>query len=136
VQRRPGWPELYAQVLIELNDKHETDRLVEPLQRALSARIPGALIDVRKLELTNVGVPLAIRLSGDDVPTLRRLAARVQTIFTATGMSARVRDDWGAESFEVKLATDPDRANLTGVTNMDVAASTAAGLRIAGRAAS
>jgi multidrug efflux pump subunit AcrB len=118
----------YAQVLIEVNDKHETDRLVVPLQRALSAKIPGALIDVRKLELTNVGVPLAIRLSGDDAPTLRRLAARVHDILNANPMSARVRDDWGAESFEVKLATDPDRANLTGVTNLDVAASTAAGL--------
>jgi len=118
----------YAQVLIEVNDKHQTDRLVDPLQRVLSSKIPGALIDVRKLELTNVGIPVAIRLSGDDVPTLRRLAARVHDIFEAIPMSARVRDDWGAESFEVKLATDPDRANLAGVTNMDVAASTAAGL--------
>ena len=58
----------------------------------------------------------------------RRLAARVHDIFEAIPMSARVRDDWGAESFEVKLATDPDRANLAGVTNLDVAASTAAGL--------
>jgi multidrug efflux pump subunit AcrB len=118
----------YAQVLIEVNDKHETDRLVDPLQRALSAKIPGALIDVRKLELTNVGVPVAIRLSGEDVPTLRRLSARVHDILEAIPASARVRDDWGAESFEVKLATDPDRANLAGVTNLDVAASTAGGL--------
>jgi multidrug efflux pump subunit AcrB len=118
----------YAQVLIEVNDKHETNRLVDPLQRVLSQKVPGVLIDVRKLELTNVGIPLAIRLSGDDVPTLRRLAARVHDIFEAIPMSARVRDDWGAESFEVKLATDPDRANLAGVTNLDVAASTAAGL--------
>jgi multidrug efflux pump subunit AcrB len=118
----------YAQVLIEVNDKHDTNRLVGPLQQALSAKIPGALIDVRKLELTNVGVPLSIRLSGEDAPTLRRLAARVHDIFEAIPMSSRVRDDWGAESFEVKLATDSDRANLAGVTNLDVAASTAAGL--------
>jgi multidrug efflux pump subunit AcrB len=118
----------YAQVLIEVNDKHQTNRLVDPLQRVLSDKIPGALIDVRKLELTNVGIPVAIRLSGDDMPTLRRLAARVHDIFEAIPMSARVRDDWGTESFEVKLATNPDRANLAGVTNMDVAASTAAGL--------
>ncbi len=118
----------YAQVLIEVNDKHQTNRLVDPLQRVLSEKIPGALIDVRKLELTNVGIPVAIRLSGDDMLTLRRLAARVHDIFEAIPMSARVRDDWGAESFEVKLTTDSDRANLAGVTNMDVAASTAAGL--------
>jgi multidrug efflux pump subunit AcrB len=118
----------YAQVLIEVNDKHQTNRLVDPLQRVLSEKVPGALIDVRKLELTNVGIPVAIRLSGDDVLTLRRLAARVHDIFEAIPMSARVRDDWGAESFEVTLTTNPDRANMAGVTNMDVAASTAAGL--------
>jgi multidrug efflux pump len=118
----------YAQVLIEVNDKHDTNRLVVPLQQVLSAKVPGALIDVRKLELTNVGVPLQIRLSGEDIPTLRRLAARVHDIFQATPGSARIRDDWGIESFEVRLATDPDRANLAGVTNLDVAASTASGL--------
>src|SRR5262249_13537095 len=118
----------YAQLLIEVNDKHDTNRLVDPLQRALSAKVPGALIDVRKPELTNVGVPLAIRLSGDDESTLRKLAARVHGIFDAIPMTARVRDDWGMESFAVKLSTDSDRANLAGVTNLDVAASTAAGL--------
>jgi multidrug efflux pump subunit AcrB len=119
----------YAQVLIEVNDKHDTDRLVDPLQRALSQKVPGALIDVRKLELgPAIGVPISVRVSGEDVPTLRRLAGRVHDIFNAIPTATRVRDDWGAESFEVKLATDPDRANLAGVTNLDVAASTASGL--------
>src|SRR5262249_5924821 len=37
----------------------------------------------------------------------------------------RVRDDWGADTFTVKLEVDPDRANLAGVTNLDVALSSA-----------
>jgi multidrug efflux pump subunit AcrB len=36
-----------------------------------------------------------------------------------------VQNDWFAESPEVKLTVDADRANLAGVTNRDVAASTA-----------
>ena len=36
--------------------------------------------------------------------------------------AARVRDDWGAETFAVKLQVDPDRANLAGITNQDVSA--------------
>jgi multidrug efflux pump subunit AcrB len=39
-----------------------------------------------------------------------------------------VQNDWFAESPEVKLKVDPDRANLAGVTNRDVAASTAAAI--------
>ena len=40
----------------------------------------------------------------------------------------RVREDWGAESFTVDVAIDPDRANLAGLTNADVARRTAVGL--------
>jgi multidrug efflux pump subunit AcrB len=39
-----------------------------------------------------------------------------------------VQDDWFAESPEVKLRIDPDRANLAGVTNRDVAASATAAM--------
>jgi multidrug efflux pump subunit AcrB len=35
-----------------------------------------------------------------------------------------VQNDWFAESAEVKLRIDPERANLIGITNRDVAAST------------
>ena len=40
----------------------------------------------------------------------------------------RVRDDWGADTFAVKLEVDPDRANLANVTNLDVARSSAAAM--------
>ena len=36
-------------------------------------------------------------------------------------MAARVRNEWDAESANVSLNVDPDRANLAGITNMDVA---------------
>jgi multidrug efflux pump subunit AcrB len=70
----------YAQVLVKLEDKHDTEHLVEPLQQALSARVAGARIDVRQLETGKpVGIPVSIRISGDDVNTLRRLAGRPRT---------------------------------------------------------
>ncbi len=116
----------YAQILMEVYDKHNTNHLVEPLQRALDARIPGARVDVRLLEVGSaVGIPVAVRLSGEDVPTLRALAADVATILRDTPGAARVRDNWGPESFAVRLKTDPDRANISGLTNREIAASSA-----------
>jgi multidrug efflux pump subunit AcrB len=117
----------YAQIIIQVKDKHDTEHLIGPLQETLSAKVPGARIDVRQLESGKaVGVPVQIRLSGSDIPTLRNLAERVKTILQGTGIAERVHDDWGTESFAVNLKTDPDRANLAGVTNIDVAASSAA----------
>ncbi len=116
----------YAQIIIQLKDKHDTEHLIGPLQNAVSAKVPGARIDVRQLESGKaVGLPVQIRLSGSDIPTLRNLAERVKTILQDTAIAERVRDDWGSESFAVNLRTDPDRANLAGVSNIDVAAASA-----------
>ena len=98
-------------------------------QEALSAQVPEARIDVRQLESGKaVGLPVSIRLSGDDIPTLRAKAEQLMDIFRAIPLAERPRDDWGDESFTVKLQTDADRANLTGITNLDVAAASATAL--------
>jgi multidrug efflux pump subunit AcrB len=113
----------YAQILVEVNDKHETAHLIGPLQKALSDRVAGATIDVRELEAGGgVGIPLSIRISGEDINTLRRLADGVRDILRAQPYARRVRDDWGAESFAVRLRIDPDKANMAGISNLDVAA--------------
>jgi multidrug efflux pump subunit AcrB len=64
---------------------------------------------------------VAIRLSGEDIGMLRNYADRVSTILEETSIADRVRDDWGEESFAVRLKTDSERANNAGLTNYDVA---------------
>jgi multidrug efflux pump subunit AcrB len=116
----------YAQILVQVKDKHDTGPLIGPLQEAFSSRVAGANVDVRQLETGGaVGIPIAIRISGEDAPTLRRLAAEVRGILRSHPGARRVRDDWGAESFAVRLKIDPDKANMAGVTNLDVAAASA-----------
>lgn len=118
----------YAQVVAQVHDKHDTAALVGPLQKALSSRLPGVLADVRELETAfPVGVPVAFRIRGDDIATLRGLGEDVATILRAAPDAERVRDDWGAETLAVRMRVDPVRANLAGVTNLDVALSSIAG---------
>ena len=119
----------YAQIIIKVGDKHDTAALAPRLQQALSGSIPGARIDVRQLETGKpVGIPVAVRLSGSDIGILRKLAESVKDELRQIPHTARVRDDWGAESFVVTLRVDSDRANLGGVTNRDVALSSAIAL--------
>ncbi|HEY2733197.1 MAG TPA: efflux RND transporter permease subunit, partial [Polyangiales bacterium] len=92
----------YAQLVIQVNDKHDTAPLLPLLQRALSNRISGARLDARQLETGKpVGVPVAVRISGDDAGELRRQAERVKALFRAIPSADRIRDDWGADSFTV-----------------------------------
>ncbi len=126
----------YAQIVIQLNDKEATPELVKPLEAALSAEIPGAFVLVKQLQTNPVEFPVEIRIANtsdvdpkneaEDIQTLRRLSAQVQDILRPIPGVQAVQDDWFAESPEVKLEVDSDRANLAGVTNRDVAMSTEA----------
>ncbi len=116
----------YAQIVVEVTDKHFTRELVAPVQAALG-RIPGARIDIRQLETGKpVGVPVSIRVSGEDVETLRKIAGEVASALRAAPASARVRDNWGPPGLLARIAVDDDRANLSGVTRLDVAGSASA----------
>jgi multidrug efflux pump subunit AcrB len=118
----------YAQILVEVTDKHFTGQLAGPMQAALS-RVPGARIDVRQLETGKpVGIPVSVRVSGEDVATLRRIAGEVAAILRAAPGAARVRDNWGAPALRVRVAVDDDRAGLSGVTRLDVARSATAAI--------
>jgi multidrug efflux pump subunit AcrB len=128
----------YAQLVIEVEDKFDTPPLADRLRPAIAARLDGARADVRQLETNAVGIPIQIRLSTEsgadpqrsqaNLAELRRLGDRLTAVFRDLPIAAGFRDDWGEESFVVKLAVDPDRANLAGVTNQDVAGSASAGI--------
>ena len=116
----------YAQLLVQMKDKHDTGKLVGLFQHALSTKVPGARIDVRQLETGKpIGIPIQIRLSGEDPQQLRAYAHQIKSVLRETPGSFNVRDDWGNDTFQVKLEVDADRANLSGITNQDIAASSA-----------
>jgi multidrug efflux pump subunit AcrB len=119
----------YGIIIIQTGNKHDTPGLVLALQEVLSREVSGARVNVRELDVGPViGVPVSVRISGDHMPTLRALSARLMEIFRANPMAERVQDDWGSQSFAVDVDIDPDRANMAGLTNVDVAVSTAIGL--------
>jgi multidrug efflux pump subunit AcrB len=104
---------------------------VKRLQPIMSASIPGARVDVRQLQYAAIDFPVDILIannadvstaqSAEDIRTLRRLAGQLKDVFRSLPITAGVRDDWDTESSGVKLIIDPDRANLAGITNQDVA---------------
>ncbi|HSE65771.1 MAG TPA: efflux RND transporter permease subunit, partial [Gemmatimonadales bacterium] len=119
----------YGLIIIQTRSKHDTPELVIALQDVLSREVSGARVSVRELDVgPTVGVPVSLRLSGDNLPTLRAYGEKLMEIFRANPYAERVQDDWGAQSFAVDVAIDPDRASLAGLTNADVGISSAIGL--------
>ncbi|MEW6348906.1 MAG: efflux RND transporter permease subunit [Thermodesulfobacteriota bacterium] len=119
----------YAQILLETTDKRFTEHLVDPLQEALMGELPGVRLDMRQLESgPPVGFPVQVRISGEDIPTLRSLGEKCKQILRNAPNAYRVSDNWGAEIFQARLKINPDKANLAGVTNADVAMSSSAAI--------
>ncbi len=117
----PELPQLnYAQMIIEVEDKHDTQYLVAPLQDALSRASAGG---------AHRRAPARERQAGRHPgrgPHLRRghrrrcarLAEKLRQIFRGSPTPTRVRDDWGAESFTVQAgrrsgSREPRRASRT-----------------------
>jgi multidrug efflux pump subunit AcrB len=128
----------YAQLIIQVFDKEDTPKLVGILQEAVSSEVPGARVDIKQLQTNPVDQPVQIFISGQadvssvqekkDILTLRAIADQVKDILRPIPQAVRVNDDWDQESAIVKREVDPDRANLAGVTNMDVARSSTAAM--------
>ena len=71
----------YAQLLLQFSHSEDTNRLVGPLQHALSSRVAGARIDVRTVETgPPTTIPVSMRILGDDARVLRVEAEKLQAI--------------------------------------------------------
>ncbi len=128
----------YAQVIVQVSDKELTPKIIGPLQSALSREVPGAWITVRQLQTNPVETPVEVLVSGQadtdakdeatDVQTLRGIATQAMDVLRQSPGIAVMRDDWSPDSPQVKIQIDPNRANVVGITNADVANSTAAAI--------
>jgi multidrug efflux pump subunit AcrB len=127
----------YAQMIVEVTDKEASPLLARPIQDALEKQVAGAWITVRQLQTNPVENPVELLISAqqdadatkeiDDVRTLRTITRQAEDIVAqAPGISV-LRDDWFPDNVQQRIQIDPDRANVVGITNADIAnASTAA----------
>jgi multidrug efflux pump subunit AcrB len=119
----------FAQTVIFAEDKHDIAKLLPLVQARASRKVAGAIVDVSQLETGDaVGIPIQVRISGDHIETLRKLAENVKGILNGIPSATRIRDDWGEDRFNVQLAVDPDRAAAGGITNFDVASASTSGM--------
>ncbi len=81
-------------------------------------------IRTRVLELQNgppIGFPVQFRVSGEDIPTIRRLATEVADAMRSNPGLANVQFDWDERSKVIRLEVDQDKARLLGVSSQELA---------------
>lgn len=119
----------YAQILVHTASKEETASIVARLREELPLQIPEARVRTQMLETgPPIGIPVQLRIYGDDIQTLRELARQVKARIRAIPGTIDVHDDWGDPVFQMTLKIDSDRAALSGLTNQDIATTVGTGL--------
>ena len=119
----------YAQVMVHTRDVRKTEVVAARLKRELPPRLSTARVHVQQLESgPPIGIPVQVRVLGPDLATVRKLGAEVAGLMRAYPGTDSVQDDWDPPYLQIGVRVDPDRANVSGVSNQDVAAITSAGL--------
>ncbi|MBK9139690.1 MAG: efflux RND transporter permease subunit [Verrucomicrobia bacterium] len=116
--REPG--NHLGQFLINTWRAEDVPPLLVALRAELDQEIAGARCVVKQLEQgPPVETPIQLRLSGDDLDTLRRLADDVAAILRDAG-GYKVHDDLGRRMPTLVIEIDQQRANTLGISNRQI----------------
>jgi multidrug efflux pump subunit AcrB len=111
-----------AQLFVTLDEYHpaETPAMLDTL-RARFAAYPNARIEVREFENgPPIDAPVAIRLTGPDLDTLRALAARVERVVTATPGTMYVDNPVRLARTDLKVDVDQHKAGMFGIPAIEI----------------
>lgn len=121
-----GRGETMAQLLVTTGGegRQVTRKLVGELRDELPGYFPGTRITVRELEQgPPVGAPVAVRIHGENIGELRRLAGQVADILNRTPGAVNVHDDMGLDYYTVRVESSPELTTRWGVAEEDIARS-------------
>jgi multidrug efflux pump subunit AcrB len=106
-----------GQLVVLTDSKESTDEILDEYSRKYAGRYPGAEVKWKQLEMALFAEPVEVRISGDDIPDLKRTAAKVMDILRPIPGVARVRTDFMQPLQAVTAAVKKDEANRLGYAN-------------------
>jgi multidrug efflux pump subunit AcrB len=113
----------YAQIFVQLNEHASPDiklALIEKL-RKLWTPYPGAKVEVTNFEQgPAVPAPVEIRLFGDNLDTLRNLAARAELLLQHTQGAIYVNNPVNLLKSDVRVAINNEKAQLLDVSSVTI----------------
>ncbi|MGD8380476.1 MAG: efflux RND transporter permease subunit, partial [Gammaproteobacteria bacterium] len=112
----------FAQFIVTAKDTTAREALRARLQHVFETEFPMVRGRVTRLENgPPVGFPVQFRVSGEAIPTVRRIADRVARVMRDNPNTANVQFDWDEPSKVVRLEVDQDKARLLGLSSQDIA---------------
>lgn len=113
----------YAQLYVQLKNNVspiEKRKLIEYFRNQFN-KIPGARIEVKDFEQgPPVEAPVAIRISGDNLDTLRTLAAKVQSVLASIPGTIYINNEVDLLKSDLRVRINTDKARALGIQTADI----------------
>ena len=108
----------FAQVFVQLGehtDPNDKQELMEKFRKAWTP-YPGAKVEVKDFEQgPPVSAPVEVRIFGDDLDTLRQLAARVENMLHKTPGTMYISNPVDLMKSDIRVAIQPEKAQQLGI---------------------
>ena len=113
----------YANLFVQLRDDMSADEkinLIETLRNRY-ANYPGATIEVKNFEQgPPVVAPIEVRAVGENIDTLRQIAARVETLLKNTKGTIYVKNPLKNLKSDIKIDIDKAKASTLGIPTVSI----------------
>lgn len=113
----------FAQFFVQLHEDVSPTRkkkIIEKLRNDFSA-VAGARIEVKDFEQgPPIEAPVAIRISGDNLDTLRMLAAKTEGLLKSIPGAIYVNNEVGVLKSDLKLAINTGKSRTLGIHTADI----------------
>lgn len=113
----------YAHILVNTSTFEVNGAMISKLDHYCFNNFPNADIKIARLGSGGSGVPIEIKVSGNDPDKLTEIANSIKEQISAQPNTKNVKDDWGPKSKKFVIAIDQTQAQITGITNEDIALS-------------
>jgi multidrug efflux pump subunit AcrB len=113
----------FAQIFIQLEKEVRPEEKVKTIDilRGQFAQYPNAKIEVKDFEQgPPVEAPIAIRLFGDNLDTLRSLSFKVEEMLQNTEGSIYIGNELTTQNKELKVVIDHEKAGTLGVPMVEI----------------
>ena len=113
----------FAKIVVRTDNQVEREALKLRLRQVIAEGLaPEARLRVTQLVFGPYSpFPVAYRVSGPDINTLRDIAKQVQQVMDASPLMRTVNTDWGTRVPALHLTLDQDRLQAVGLTSSSVA---------------
>jgi multidrug efflux pump subunit AcrB len=113
----------YAHILVNTSNYLVNALMIEKIDQFCFSNFPNADIKVGSLGAGGGGVPIEIKVSGENPDELAAIATQIKTKLFSINGTKNVKDDWGPKGKKFVIDIDQNKARSAGVTNQDIATS-------------